>query len=50
MKVLEGLNMFNGTNLTFNSDVDQDTYICLVHMKDPLLIDASSPSAYNTRK
>ena len=24
-KSLEGLNMFNGTNITFNSDVDQDT-------------------------
>ena len=24
-KVKEGLNMFNGTNLVFNSDVDQDT-------------------------
>ena len=24
-KILEGVNMLNGTNLTFNSDVDQDT-------------------------
>ena len=24
-KILEGLNMLNGTNLTFSSDVDQDT-------------------------
>ena len=24
-KLLEGLNMFNGTNLTLNFDVDQDT-------------------------
>ena len=25
-KLLEGLNMFNGTNLTLSSDVDQDAY------------------------
>ena len=24
-KLLEDINMFNGTNLTLNSDVDQDT-------------------------
>ena len=24
-KLLEGLNLFHGTNLTLNSDVDQDT-------------------------
>ena len=26
-KLPEGLNMFNGTNLTLNSDVYQDTYM-----------------------
>ena len=24
-KILEGLNMFNGTNISLHSDVDQDT-------------------------
>ena len=24
-KILKGLNLFNGTNLTLNSDADQDT-------------------------
>ena len=40
--------MFNGTNLTFNSDVDYDTYLS-VRMKDPEHIDASSPSTYKSR-
>ena len=31
--LLEGLIRFHGTNLTMNSDVDQDAY--LVCMKDP---------------
>ena len=30
---LEGLNMFNGTNLTFIYDVDQDTYMFGSHEK-----------------
>ena len=40
--------MFDGTNLTLFSDVDQDKKMfgC---MKDPLLIDVSSLSTYNSR-
>ena len=30
-KTLQGLNMFNGTNLTLNSDVDKDTYMIGSH-------------------
>ena len=40
--------MFDGTNLNRISDVDQDNR-CLVCMKDPLLIDVSSPSKYKSR-
>ena len=34
--LLEGLNQFNGANLTLSSDVNQDTLVFfLVCMKDP---------------
>ena len=39
--------MFDGPNFALISDVDQDK-ICLVHMKDPYLIDTLSP-IYKTR-
>ena len=40
--------MFNGTNLTHISDVDHGNR-CLVCMKDPSLIDVSSPSIYKSK-
>ena len=45
--MLEGLHMFS---LALSSDVDQGTYFrCLVRLKDPELIDVSSPSTYKSR-
>ena len=43
--------MFEGTNLTLISDVDQNKYnLCLARIKDPLLIDVSFPSIYTSGK
>ena len=39
--------MFNGTYVP--TDVDQHIYRCLVRMKDPTLIDVSSPSTYRSK-
>ena len=41
---LEGLNKFNGTNITINSDVNKDKGVLLAW--NPWLIDASFTSTY----
>ena len=40
--------MFNGTNLTLNYGVDQNT-LMFGSKKDPLIINALSPSIYKSR-
>ena len=47
-KLLECPHMFDGANCTLIFDVDQDKW-CLVCVKDPWLIDVSSPSKYKSR-
>ena len=47
-KIFEGLNMFDSANLTL-IPMWIKTNRCLAHMKDPYLIDVSSPSKYKSR-